>query len=284
MGAFLAKKMKYFMVTMEERNFGKAAEVLCITRSPLSKAICELEEFLGGSLFNRTYNNLEPTELAWHYYHKCKSIYEALHELENECRSRSSESPLCIKFDISFPEILYQHVVMVLQSQQISFTAERLVVDLNEMENVSIHNNVIVISLREISLSTDCLVEKWQGDDLVLFMSDNIDDNQNELEFFIWEDLYSNYIKTSITRALESVTHNINFVFHNFNFTELLYNIHLGRGCTILPRKMATLFRLDGSKQKILKNKHVNICLYRPKDNRNDKQITKIKHIISSTL
>lgn len=245
MSAFLAKKMKYFMVTMEERNFGKAAEALCITRSPLSKAICELEEILGGSLFNRTYNNLEPTELAWHYYHKCKSIYDALHEIENEYRFKNTESPLSIKFDVSFPEILYQHIVMALQSQNISFTSERLVINLDDMENVSTHNNVIILSLREITPNASCDVDKWQGSELVLFMPDKIDTHQKELSFFIWKDIYSNYIKTSIAKALEDINNNIKFISHNFNFTELLYNIHLGKGCTILPRKMATLFKLN---------------------------------------
>lgn len=48
MDILLSKKMKYFMVTMERRNFSLADDELCITRSPLSKVITEIENRLGG--------------------------------------------------------------------------------------------------------------------------------------------------------------------------------------------------------------------------------------------
>ncbi|EBF9036684.1 LysR family transcriptional regulator, partial [Salmonella enterica] len=56
MGIFISKKLKYFIMAMEKRSFASASEALCITRSPLSKAITEIEEHLDGKLFIRKHN------------------------------------------------------------------------------------------------------------------------------------------------------------------------------------------------------------------------------------
>lgn len=73
MGIFISKKLKYFIMAMEKRSFASASEALCITRSPLSKAITEIEEHLDGKLFIRKHNDLIPTPLAIEYYKKMQT-------------------------------------------------------------------------------------------------------------------------------------------------------------------------------------------------------------------
>ena len=55
-------RLKYFIVTAEERSISRAAERLHITQPPLTRHIQSLEEELGVPLFNRTRSGVELTE------------------------------------------------------------------------------------------------------------------------------------------------------------------------------------------------------------------------------
>ena len=48
------RRLKYFIVTAEERSISRAAERLHITQPPLTRHIQSLEEELGARLFTRT--------------------------------------------------------------------------------------------------------------------------------------------------------------------------------------------------------------------------------------
>lgn len=283
MGVLLAKKMKYFMVTMEVRNFAKAAEALCITRSPLSKAIFELEDYLGGKLFNRTYNSLEPTELAIEYYQKCKPIYEMILALENECRFGNTESPLSILFDISVPELLYQQIVMAMKSENISFNCERYVVNLTDVDEIS-RKNSVVISLREIAPNVDCYVDRWQGDEIVICMPDDYHSRHKNTSIFIWKDLSTDYLRRSFHQMAKEHLTNITFLEHNLNLTGLLYNVRSGKGCSFLTRKMATMFKVDGVVCIPAKDRRPTIHLYHSNQKSVSKHMLQLKSIINTFI
>ena len=65
MAIFISKQLKYFMTAMEHKSISKAAETLFLTRTPLSKILSDLEQFLDCKLFDRQYNTLVPTQFAW---------------------------------------------------------------------------------------------------------------------------------------------------------------------------------------------------------------------------
>jgi DNA-binding transcriptional LysR family regulator len=56
------RRLKFFIVTAEERNIGRAAERLHITQPPLTRHIQSLEEELGVQLFKRTSAGVELTQ------------------------------------------------------------------------------------------------------------------------------------------------------------------------------------------------------------------------------
>ena len=67
-------RLKYFIVTAEERSISRAAERLHITQPPLTRHIQSLEEELGVALFNRTRSGVELTDAGKSVLDHARSI------------------------------------------------------------------------------------------------------------------------------------------------------------------------------------------------------------------
>jgi DNA-binding transcriptional LysR family regulator len=283
MGYLLSKKMRYFMVTMELRNFAKAAEALCITRSPLSKVICELEDYLGGILFKRKYNELEPTDLAHEYYNKFRSVYTQLMDLESEIQNKETAKELVILFDVTFPELIFKHIAMVIESNGLKARCERGGVDPADIDNLRYNSNCIIFSLRDISLSYAVQRDEWFSGNLVL-LAPKERVPEDPLKLFVWKDANVHYSKQIFKNLLASKFQHIEFIEHNWEFLSVLYNVHSGKGCSIMTEKFATLFKVDGVDILPLKNVNLKIRTYHclKPDYASDKE--KIKGILNAFI
>jgi DNA-binding transcriptional LysR family regulator len=70
-------QVRYFLATVSERNFTKAAESCNVTQPSLTRAIKQLEEELGGDLFRRERPHAQLTELGQRMYPLLKQCYES---------------------------------------------------------------------------------------------------------------------------------------------------------------------------------------------------------------
>ena len=68
------RRLKFFIVTAEERNIGRAAERLHITQPPLTRHIQALEDELGVQLFKRTSSGVELTQAGMTMLTHAKNI------------------------------------------------------------------------------------------------------------------------------------------------------------------------------------------------------------------
>ncbi len=261
MSYLIAKKMRYFMVVMEIRNFAKAAEALCITRSPLSKVICELEDYLGGMLFKRKYNELEPTELAWKYYNKIRPVYVQLLAIENEIKSKHANTGMMIRFDTTFPKQLYKYIAMVIESSGIKAKCEHTVIEREDVDNVFYENNQLILSLRDIQFSDPVAHEEWLSDDLVLLSANEISAG-TPLTLLIWQDASAHYMREVFAGLLKGDFGEIGFIEHDYDLISTLYSIRLGRGCGIMTEKISAMFNMESVKVKKLEGKKIKIHVY----------------------
>jgi DNA-binding transcriptional LysR family regulator len=70
-------QVRYFLATVSELNFTKAAEKSNVTQPSLTRAIKQLEEELGGDLFRRERPQAQLTELGQRMYPHLKRCYES---------------------------------------------------------------------------------------------------------------------------------------------------------------------------------------------------------------
>jgi DNA-binding transcriptional LysR family regulator len=70
-------QVRYFLATVSELNFTKAAERCNVTQPSLTRAIKQLEDELGGDLFRRERPHAQLTELGQRLYPLLKQCYES---------------------------------------------------------------------------------------------------------------------------------------------------------------------------------------------------------------
>src|SRR5919201_3187739 len=70
-------QVRYFLATVSELNFTKAAERCNVTQPSLARAIKQLEDEFGGDLFRRERPQAQLTELGQRMYPLLKQCYES---------------------------------------------------------------------------------------------------------------------------------------------------------------------------------------------------------------
>ena len=92
------KDYRYIVEIAEQESISKAAAVLYITQSALTKFLQRIEEELGAPLFFRRGNRLALTEIGQYYVAKGRRIIELDYELELDISKikRTSISALAI--------------------------------------------------------------------------------------------------------------------------------------------------------------------------------------------
>ena len=82
-GRITIRMLKYFMAVAENEHFGKAAEQLNVSKSPLSIKIKELEDALETTLFVRDSRNVKLTATGMLLKEECGRIFDVLNSSVN---------------------------------------------------------------------------------------------------------------------------------------------------------------------------------------------------------
>lgn len=82
-GRITIRMLKYFMAVAENEHFGKAAEQLNVSKSPLSIKIKELEDALETTLFVRDSRNVKLTPTGMLLKEECSRIFDVLNSSVN---------------------------------------------------------------------------------------------------------------------------------------------------------------------------------------------------------
>ncbi|HEY4434677.1 MAG TPA: LysR family transcriptional regulator [Lelliottia sp.] len=280
MGIFLSKKMRYFMVIMRNKNFGKAAEELCITRSPLSKVLTELEMSLGGKLFSRKHNDLEPTQLAWDCYNRCLPAYQNLLAFEDSLRTNPHDTQMLIYFDISVPHILFHHLQRVFQSENLKFETHRTQLTHEDFSALTYQPNTAVLAFRPLDSEPGLQCDSWHGCHHVILRKRMTDIPSDKPKFFVWKDPHTPLYKARIKNILGPKGIDPEFIEHNHDLFTLLSFVRAGKGMCVSSEKMAQIFRLEGIEVERIETSYIRCFVYHHADTRQMGLINAFKDLL----
>lgn len=102
--------MQVYVSVVDSHGFAKAAEVLGLPRSTVSRVIRELESWLGIQLLQRTTRKLSVTAGGNRYYNECKRILTDIAAMESSFSIRS-EQPNG-RFKVGMPQSLARHCII----------------------------------------------------------------------------------------------------------------------------------------------------------------------------
>lgn len=84
------RHLRYFLAVAEELHFARAAERLHIEQSPLSRAIKELEEELGTTLFARTTRSTRLTHAGTLFLDHARRVFSALEQARDSVKAAAN--------------------------------------------------------------------------------------------------------------------------------------------------------------------------------------------------
>src|SRR5262245_14715786 len=124
-------QVRYFLATVSELNFTKAAERCNVTQPSLTRAIKQLEDEFGGDLFRRERPQAQLTELGQRMYPLLKQCYESALGARSLAAAIKSGEVGTLKLALSrtiSPELITSHLAelsRLFNRLELSFCAAR---------------------------------------------------------------------------------------------------------------------------------------------------------------
>ncbi|HHR3291019.1 TPA: LysR substrate-binding domain-containing protein [Klebsiella oxytoca] len=104
------ESMQVYVCVVDSHGFARAAEVLGLPRSTVSRVIKELEAYLGIQLLQRTTRKLSVTVDGHSYYTECKRLLAEIAILESSFPGRFAQPRG--RFKVGMPQSLARHCII----------------------------------------------------------------------------------------------------------------------------------------------------------------------------
>jgi DNA-binding transcriptional LysR family regulator len=169
---FLSKNMRYFIAVAQYASITKAADYLCITPSPLSKYISQLESRLGYPLFFRYGNGMKLTPKGERVYEELFPHFVKIADLERKLSTnyKSRLKTLTVGtsgFYAGFLSCFYQQL-----DAKASHSLSIFLLDESEMfESLTCNNIDLSLSSSPLSSSQDIIQHTLAGEPIKIAVS-----------------------------------------------------------------------------------------------------------------
>lgn len=289
MTLLISKKLKYFIVCYETRCINYAANQLCVTRSPLARVLYELEESMGGKLFTRKYNQIEPTVLAQSLYEKIKPLHNLLCDIESDFCSSHKGNRFELLCDISVPFIIYQHIMTWINNTNQPIICRRVSTSCKEIESLKTNPNVGILTFRKMAYCEDIIFHKYGNDSVFILIPDNISDESltsfnaiKSVKLFIRKDVFSSELKGIIAKSICDFTPHVEIMETERDTASLLISVSAGEGMLLVPECLVPYLSPPGTRTLEIPNIKILSGLYVNKKNKNKTIISEIMKMLNS--
>lgn len=146
------RRMDIFVAIVEAEQFTRAADRLGLTKSAVSHAMSDLEDYLGVKLLQRNKTGIQVTEAGQNYYKRCLQILSDIGDMEDS--TRNVDKALSGRIKISAPtEYGIQHIVPHIAAFSEQYPAVELILDLSD-RNVDLTEKQVDVAIRVSKAST----------------------------------------------------------------------------------------------------------------------------------
>jgi len=104
------ESMQVYVCVVDAHGFARAAEVLGVPRSTVSRVIKTLESWLGIQLLQRTTRKLSVTAEGRRYYEECKRVLADIAAMESSFPGRAAQPKG--RFKVGMPQSLARHCII----------------------------------------------------------------------------------------------------------------------------------------------------------------------------
>ena len=151
-----------FVTTVQSGSFSKAAVILGVSKSHVSKQVSALEQRLGVQLLVRTTRKLSLTEIGRAYFQRCERILEDVNEAESVVSEIKGEPQGVL--NISLPNTFGErYIVPIIASFLIRHSKLRMNVSIST-RNVDLMDEGYDLAVRIGTLAESRLVARKLGD------------------------------------------------------------------------------------------------------------------------
>ncbi|VFS71249.1 D-malate degradation protein R [Raoultella terrigena] len=104
------ESMQVYVHVVDTHSFARAAEVLGLPRSTVSRVVKALEAYLGIQLLQRTTRKLSVTAEGRRYYDECKNLLADIATMESSFPGRTAQPRG--RFKVGMPQSLARHCIL----------------------------------------------------------------------------------------------------------------------------------------------------------------------------
>ncbi|QXE90080.1 LysR family transcriptional regulator [Geomonas subterranea] len=251
--------LKTLVVSVECGSFSKAAEILCVTQSAVSRRIKILEDHYGQLLLDRSGLALKPTDAGHLLVEKARQVLkmeqEFLHDLQMLARKRKISFCCTAPFGISYlPDIFTRFMSRNSETSQLSF-----VFDMPEGALKGLKEKLYDLVLIEFceDLNLDEFAAYPLPDDEMVFVSRpgfGIEAKVVDVETMLGQRLYCKKSGCCARRFLEKSMQGIGrdaVEFRNTVYFDdipfIIKAVQAGEGVTFISRSVVAAHLADGS-------------------------------------
>ncbi|MBQ8425386.1 MAG: LysR family transcriptional regulator [Clostridia bacterium] len=239
------RHLKVFVEVYKHENITKAAESLFITQPTVTRAIQELEEHYGVTLFERINKRLKRTECANKLFFHANNIISSIDQMEKEMKNWDEIGVLRIGATPTIGSVFIPTIINKFSEKYPNIIIKTTINNGTELQKSLYSNQLDLVLIEGGNIMEHLHQEVFAEDKLILVMPPN-DKRKNSKDitisslkddkFLLREQgstsrLYLNHIFSkhgiSVSPVMESIsTHAI------------IRSVHLGIGISILPEEM----------------------------------------------
>lgn len=239
------RHLKVFVEVYKHENITKAAESLFITQPTVTRAIQELEEHYGVTLFERINKRLKKTECANKLFFHANNIISSIDQMEKEMKNWDEIGVLRVGATPTIGSVFIPTIINKFSEKYPNIIIKTTINNGTELQKSLYSNQLDLVLIEGGNIMEHLHQELFAEDKLILVMPPN-DKRKNSKDitisslkddrFLLREQgstsrLYLNHIFSkhgvSISPVMESIsTHAI------------IRSVHLGIGISILPEEM----------------------------------------------